>query len=103
MEKSFCRIIRRFDSHHNAFAGDLDDIDFAPHRMLNRKHMVIESWLVILSLVAEMRKKASVKLSDALIHITSPALASDIFGLLQNDELEIYETREKRQAFTTAV
>ena len=30
VKQSFCRIIRRFDSHHNAFAGDLEDSGFAP-------------------------------------------------------------------------
>ena len=54
-------------------------------------------WIVlaILSLVAEMRKKASVKLSDALIHITSPALASHIFGLAEWRTGDIWDTRKE--------
>ena len=80
MEKSFCRNIKRFDLHHNALAGDLDDFDFALTKYTYIKYTfkLFGFWLLVdLSLGAALWRKASVEISDALIHIKMPFLNAD--------------------------
>ena len=68
-------MVRRFDLHHNALAEVLMTLILPmPNPKLETYKLFGYCMLVDLSLGAEMWKKASVEISDALIHITMPLL-----------------------------
>ena len=105
MEKSFCRIIRRFDSHHNAFAGDLHDFDFAPIECFTGN--IWDSWLLkagwwYWAWLLRWGKKLLSNYQTLWFTSHRPRLLL-ISSVLQNDELEIYETQEKRIPITSCL
>ena len=76
VEKSFCRNIRDFDLHHKALA---DNIHVFYWRHMNFLVFLSGYWVLVdLRLVGALWKKASVEISETLIHITTPSFASDI-------------------------
>ena len=72
VKKSFRRIIRRFNSHHSALAGNLESSWFLAVSFPFSVPILDFECLLILNLGAVLWNKASLKISDALSHITVP-------------------------------